>query len=268
MEHDTDSLKRKRVVEKYDVGCSMRSLHTDEERYFRLWCDLDPARAYIAGVQLFHGRLLNNGNENIAALVQRIDVLLGRCPTNVGRILRAHRFHLLYEEPADAPNRLGEMLFKYLLKQQGRLHPADLEALLVQAATVLHNSRVRLQRSGGWTIPLCLLALFALNGVYSMCTSEPLKQTIETYGLMSRWSVLVKEMDAYAQVFVPADHNLRTRKMWPSYQSKIDDSFKLARLVLNSRHSTAALLGMADSVAVCMAKSCKHVMACGRRCTN
>jgi len=134
-----------------------------EAEVFELWKELNPAGAYLEGVEECVGRIFEGSTSQIQTLLERIGVLKMRARGRlVKKMLDSFEIALQYEEPMNAPSALLGALFGYLVKEG--VKEDHLEPLLESGIRSFANARARMA-SKSWPLTLRILTTLACRGL-------------------------------------------------------------------------------------------------------
>jgi hypothetical protein len=168
-----------------------------EAELFELWKELNPAGAYLDGIEECRGRVFEGESERIQALLHRIDGLRPRARGRLARkLLDSFEISLRYEEPFNAPNMLLNAIFGYLVKEG--LREEAMAALLRSGLRALANSRARLSGQR-WSLPLRLLTRLACKGLSEAVGT--IKEMAQSSELRELCELVTTEAERYAQAF-------------------------------------------------------------------
>jgi hypothetical protein len=168
-----------------------------EAQVFELWKELNPAGAYLDGVEECVGRVFEASEGEVRAAIRRIRALRKRArdPLTV-KVLDSLEVTLTYEEPFSTPNTVLGALFGYMVKEG--IVAEHMKPLLQSSQRALKNSRERLSRRP-WSTPLRILTQLACAGLREAL--EAVSSGTGDEGLREEVRRTLGEVEAYAEAF-------------------------------------------------------------------
>jgi hypothetical protein len=175
------------------IGLPLRPSNPIEREIFDVWCQVNPAGAFIGGRSEFAGKAFIPSQENVDAARKRIADTLTRCETESQRkLLLSLDTMLSILEPCNVPDYLLGTFFGHMIKEG--VKPQHLISLADYAKRAL-NAFLEAHPSTEWTIGQNLLAEIRCDGLVEIL--NVVKTTTRSRALKGRVDDLVGTVAAF-----------------------------------------------------------------------
>jgi len=164
-----------------------------EQEIFDIWCQVNPAGAFIGGRSEFAGKAFIPSHENVESAQKNITAALARCENeSQKKLLLSLDTALAILEPCNVPDYLLGTFFGHMIKEG--VNPLHLTRLAEYSKKAL-NAFLEAHRSVDWTVGQKLLAEIRCDGLVEVL--NVVKRTTKSKTLKGRVVELLGDVKAF-----------------------------------------------------------------------